>query len=282
MFKKNFWSLLSVMFVGSLLSFFSCSKDDEEVDQKKETEINNGSSNDPVGNTTEKIKNRDLLGYWEFSGNIASSFCLFSDGTGYLYQISSTNYSNITWAYDTENKILAFSSGDTFIIKLLTSTMLSAEWSSVQYGRRVDTWTKNAIYTNEIDVLWEKLIKGTWKCIKGNVTKEITFIDNEFTYTYHDSSSDSSSDFTITGTYQPAEVGNYPNPNKKVIQLTSERFVEPTSQSGTTRIILNIESITGNVMRVENKWVYNKNNYSTITAINKSETALKGIFIYQE
>lgn len=182
--KKLFWTVLVIMMAASMsVNLTSCGDDDEAA---------SGTGN--VGNTTEKIKNRDLMGYWEFNGNIAASFWLRSDGT---CKVESLEHK---WAYDTETKTLAITGGYTYIIKLLTSDMLSAEWSSVKYGTRTDTWTATAPYA--LDPQWEKLIVGTWKTENGST---IIFKDGKFDakLTFSDKPT-----FEFSGTYGLRNDGN--------------------------------------------------------------------------
>lgn len=211
--KKNlFWSILTmVMVVCMSVCLASCGDDD---DNGGLTPNENGSE-EPMGNSTEKVENRELLGYWYFNGNIAHSFLLYSDGTGIMYDKDSSNSHSVTWFYDTENKILAFSDGYTLTIKLITSDMLSAEWSSVKYGTRTDTWIKkwDFDWSKINDPGWKKLIVGTWTINYSNGHNEtVTFNNGKFTYTGHfvsavdaDAKSanlgDSAWDLTITGTY---------------------------------------------------------------------------------
>lgn len=200
-----------VMVVCMSVCLASCGDDD---DNGGLTPNENGSE-EPMGNSTEKVENRELLGYWYFNGNIAHSFLLYSDGTGIMYDKDSSNSHSVTWFYDTENKILAFSDGYTLTIKLITSDMLSAEWSSVKYGTRTDTWIKkwDFDWSKINDPGWKKLIVGTWTDNYSSGSYEtITFNNGKFTYTGHfvsaldaDAKSvdlgDSAFDVTFTGTY---------------------------------------------------------------------------------
>ena len=185
--KQSLGHLLTIMTVAVLsMGFVSCGDDDES-----------SMSGGNFGKTTEEVENRDLLGYYYFSGNIAPSFALWSDGT--VSGSSGNGYSfSATWAYDTENKILAFSDGHAFTVKLLTSEMMSAEWSSVKYGTRVDTWSRKSC-KGSLDPGWEKLIIGTWKNANNGDTFTFTR-DGKFICTLHTKSSDYS-DFTFSGTY---------------------------------------------------------------------------------
>ena len=167
--------------IASSLFFTSCSKD-EENSNSSEVE------NSPIGNTTEKIKNRELFGYWQTDDTKSKRFCLYSDGTGFIeswkyysHQVpgSPSGYhwekdSDIRWAYDTETKVLALSNGMALNVKLLTSDMLSAEWT-LNDKTRTDTWK---YYVYGIDHGWEKLIQGTWK----NERQEISFNNGKFAY----------------------------------------------------------------------------------------------------
>lgn len=168
--------------IASSLSFTSCSKD-EENSNSSEVE------NSPIGNTTEKIKNRELFGYWQTDDTKSKRFSLYSDGTGFIESWKYYSYPgpgspsgyhwehdvDINWAYDTETKVLALSNGMALNVKLLTSDMLSAEWTSSD-RTRTDTWTKGASYV--IDPAWKEMINGTWK----DKYQEITFNNGKFSY----------------------------------------------------------------------------------------------------
>ena len=225
--KKFFWTVLVIMMATTMsVNLASCGDDDETVP---------GTGN--VGNTTEKIKNRDLMGYWEFNGTIAPNLWIKSDG------ICEVNGAEQKWAYDTETKTLAITGGYTYIIKLLTSDMLSAEWSSVKYGTRTDTWTATA--PNGLDPQWEKLIIGTWKLENGS---SITFKDGKFDAKLNSRSTDEPT-LEFSGTYSTDYNG--------ALRLTSnENFkgeyydYNKKPKEGEMPIDIQISGISGNRMRL--------------------------------
>lgn len=235
--KKLFWTVLVIMMAASMsVNLTSCGDDDEAAP---------GTGN--IGNTTEKIKNRDLMGYWEFNGNIAASFWLRSDGT---CKVESLEHK---WAYDTETKTLAITGGYTYIIKLLTSDMLSAEWSSVKYGTRTDTWTATAPYA--LDPQWEKLIVGTWKSGTGST---ITFKDGKFDAKLNSSSSDEPT-LEFSGTYGLRYDGDMLElvPNETFDGLKEYAYTHREHEVKNEKLSLYIRGISGNRIRFagSNNWL---------------------------
>ena len=223
--------------IASSLSFSSCSKDEEDSNR---SEVENS----PIGNTTEKIKNRELFGYWDCEYTTdCPDFYLYSDGTGTISIFKNYENSNdgrwmgtdITWSYDTGDKVLTLSDGHKFSIKSLTSKTLSAEWKNGS-ELRSDTWTRQ-LYSWVIDPSWEKLIVGTWK--EGYQT--ITFNNGRFTYKFQDASQTVS----FSGRYYTESNGTL------TIQLESDETYNIGTYDNpqqTTRVLIEIHSINGNLM----------------------------------
>lgn len=143
-----------------LLSFSSCSNEDKDEDP-----------NEPELPTSTIINGIDLSllpGHYEFGGNIAPSFTLYSDGSCETYSTgASTNNDTGRWTYDRESKILVLlmdgSSNHTYTVKSLSETSITAEWSSVKYGNFTSTWERVAL--PEIDA---SLIPGYYGYIDGD------------------------------------------------------------------------------------------------------------------
>lgn len=134
--KTMFQSLMICAIILLSMTFTSCSKDDEHFG------ITGSSDNAEM-----------IIGEWYFTGNIAPSLVLNADGSCAIYYGSNSIRNNGTgkWIYEKDSRTLvciiynndgSVSTSFTYCVKALTDQILTAEWSSVDYGTRTDTWIR--------------------------------------------------------------------------------------------------------------------------------------------
>ena len=134
--KTMFRSLLFSAIILLSMTFTSCSKDDEQFG------IIGSSDNAEM-----------IIGEWYFTGNIAPSLVLNADGSCAIYYGSSSirNDGTGNWVYEKDSRTLvciiynsdgSVNTSFTYSVKALTDQILTAEWSSVKYGTRTDTWIR--------------------------------------------------------------------------------------------------------------------------------------------
>lgn len=228
-----------------------------------------------TGNTTDQVENRSLLGHWVCSGltNYVPYFKLYSDGTCVVTDVYASYDPEVegTWSYDAGTRVLAITSPGSvsyaFTIKLLTSRMMSAEWTTRKGVTRNDTW--NVEPPEEVDPAWQKLAAGQWRADNGNT---LTLAGGKFSLVWHDAS-DTEKTITITGTYKKS--GDR-------IQLTSDDSFDYTywnttrrsyaSDSG--RLNLTINGLAGTALSIG---LTN----TSITAIEGIALSELGTFYYQ-
>ena len=243
------------------IALMSCGGDDNDSA--------NNTNDSNFGETTSEVANRDLLASWHYSGSSQSipSFDLMSDGKCHVSTNANGTGTNCTWAYDTETKVLAISGYPSYAltIKLLTSNMLSAEWSSIKYGTRIDTWTSHTPFG--LDPAWEKLIIGKWIGEYGT----ITFHDGKFIFEIQGEKEK----IPISGSYT---LGTMKDGNNEIqvinltsdIQVSYEYASSYKSYENENFVMFRISGLNGHSLKL----------YSITDNINRYIVTIEGVSVY--
>lgn len=172
--KKFINGLLWLSLITFSLSVASCKDDSDDPTDPNEPDL-------PASTIVNGIDLSLLPGHYEFSGNIAPHFTLYSDGSCETYS-SGTSTSDDTgkWTYDREGKILVLlmdrGVNHTYTVKSLSESSITAEWSSVKYGNYTATWTRTTL--PEID---SSLLPGTYVYNIGTTYKYILSLKQDGT-----------------------------------------------------------------------------------------------------
>ena len=118
------------------MQYTRCSKDDEQF-----------------GRIVNSDNAERIIGEWYVTGNLALALVLNAEGSCAIYYGSSAirNDGTGNWVYEKDSRTLvciiynsdgSVNTSFTYSVKALTDQILTAEWSSVKYGTRTDTWVR--------------------------------------------------------------------------------------------------------------------------------------------